>query len=221
MTKLSSPIELIKKSINIFSKKENFIFFAKIYVLLLPFDIFNLFQGLMLDQNAQPKNVWFTLIIVVVNILNFLVYVLVSVAGIIAVQKVIEGGKLNFKNTLVSAWKKYKLFFLLTILVGLITGLGFILLIVPGVLFLVWFSFSHFIIVEDKIGIKGALSKSKELVKDRFWKVFGILALFGILSWILGQAVEFIPYGIGSAVDTLLGGLYILPFYLLYKELSA
>jgi len=219
MTKLSSPVELIKKSVNIFSNKENFIYFVKIYALLLPFSIFSLFQSLMLNSDALPKNVLFTVIIVAVNILNFLVYILVSVAGIDAVRRVIEKDKLSFKSTIVFAWKKYKLFFLLTILLGLVVGLGFVLLIIPGLLFMVWFSLSRFIVVESKVGIKEAFVKSKELVKGRFWPVLGRLIVFGLFSSIVGFVVAVVPYGIGAALGVFLEALFLLPSYLLYKEL--
>jgi len=220
MTKLSSPVKLIKDSVEIYSKKENMIFFAKIYALLLPFNLFNLFQGLMLDGSGQPKNLWFTIIIVAANVLNFLIYILVSAAGIEAVGRVIEERKLSFKEVVNVGWKKYGVFFLLTILLGLVIGLGFVLLIVPGVLFLVWFSFSRFIIVENKIGIKSAFLKSKELVKGRFWPVFGRLIVFGLFSSVVGILVALIPYGVGIILGTFLGALFLVPYYLLYRELS-
>ncbi|MBU1180167.1 hypothetical protein KJ885_04445 [Patescibacteria group bacterium] len=76
---------------------------------------------------------------------------------------------------------------LLSILVGLITAGGFLLLIIPGVLFTVWYAFTVYIaILEKKKGLI-LLSESRELSRGKFWPVFGRLILpnlfWGLISY--------------------------------------
>src|SRR6266478_3800816 len=149
MTKLSSPIDLIKKSVQIFSKKENLLYFVKIYAILVPFSIYFTFQGMWINpNNFQSANIWLTVLAVAINIIYAFVAVLVEVVGIEAVGRVVSKDKLEFKATFLAGFKKYWKFALLSILLLLITGLGMILLIVPGVVFATWFFSSGFILID-------------------------------------------------------------------------
>ena len=70
-----------------------------------------------------------------------------------------------------------------------IGGLG--LLIVPGILFAIWFSFSNFVlVVEDKRGLT-ALLTSKEYVRGLFWQISGRYALFGLICTAIYLAIFF------------------------------
>jgi hypothetical protein len=70
----------------------------------------------------------------------------------------------------------------ISILTGLAALLGFLLLIVPGIIVLVRYYFgSTVLVVEGKKGSK-ALGRSWRLVKGSFWKVLGTLLLAGILA---------------------------------------
>lgn len=219
MKELSKPFDLIRKSLTIFFEKNNFLFFLKLYLILLPFSIFSLFQKYLIDPTtSQPKNVWFNIIIVLVNLLFVLAYILVSASSVEAIRRVIEGGSFNIKDVLLVGWKKYWKVVLLGIILIFVVGLGFILLIIPGVMFMVWFNFSKFIIIEREVGVKEALTLSRNLVKGRFWKIFGRLIVFGIFIIVCQILLSIIPY-LGSVVTTLFGILFILPSYLLYKEL--
>ncbi len=70
---------------------------------------------------------------------------------------------------------------------GLLTGLavigGFILLIVPGIIFSLWFSQSPYIVVEEGLKNTAAMKKSKFYVKGRIGTVFGKLFYMGIISF--------------------------------------
>ncbi len=219
--KMTSPIELIKKSIQIFFKKENLIYLSKIYLVLVPFSIFSLFQGYLVNPDTlQPKNVSFTVLIIAVNLVYVFLSVLVGATVIEAIRRIVNNEKLVVKSAFQVGWKKYWSYLMLSILLALIIGFGFVLLIIPGILFAVWYSFSRFILIEsDKTGVVATLGKSKKLVQGRFWKVFGRLLTFGIFSAVVVLLVSLIPYGIGSVLGVFLEALFIIPSYLLYKEL--
>ncbi len=222
MKKLSSPIDLIKMSVDIFSKKKNLIFFLEIYLLILPFSVFSVVQNFVPAlQNLQLTYSWQLGLNLLLNVGYLLVSALVGVSVISSFRTVLGNEKLSVIEALRKSCAKYWWpYFLLTIVVAIITGLGFVLLIVPGVLFLTWFSFARFILVEKGSKIKESLVTSRNLVKGKFWKIFGRLIVFGVFELVVEFIFSTIPYGIGTIFTGFLGALFILPPYLLYKELE-
>jgi hypothetical protein len=79
---------------------------------------------------------------------------------------------------------------LVSLLVGLIVAVGFILLIIPGIIFLVLLSVSiPVLVVEGRRGTD-AMSRSWNLVKGHFWHVLGVILvaalIVGIVSGLIG-----------------------------------
>ncbi len=220
MRNVSGPIALIKEGITIYFNKQNFPFFLKICAFLLPFSIFSIVQSYFTSQNPNlSQDVWFMVIVGIVNLLYVLTYLWVSASGIEGVRRAVAGESLVLRDTLKLGWTKYWQFFLLGLLLFLIEVFGFVLLIIPGIIFGVWFTFSRFIIIEESVGVREALTKSKELVKGSFFKVFGRLIVFGLFSILVQIAMSIVPY-IGALLTSLFGILFVLPSYLLYKELK-
>ncbi len=88
-------------------------------------------------------------------------------------------------------------FFFLGILAVLIMFGGLVLLVIPGIIFMVWFTPLYFVLISE--GHKGlnALLRSKEYVSGRWWKVF-----WRLIAIIL----------IGLAISLLIGGInFLLP----------
>jgi hypothetical protein len=113
----------------------------------------------------------------------------------------VHGTKMSFKEALAAGkpfgWRVVGA----NILVGLLSMLGFLLLVIPGILVVNWYYLVSFLIVEENLSIGAAMSRSKQLVSGRFWDVFGtwtVPSLFGILNIIplLG--------GLAAAILTLL-----------------
>ena len=82
-----------------------------------------------------------------------------------------------------------------SILYSLIVIGGTILLIVPGVIFAIMYSFASIIIVDTNIGIKASLKESKVITAGSKWKLFGFFIVVGLLN-ILG----YIALGVGIFV---------------------
>lgn len=83
------------------------------------------------------------------------------------------------------------------ILVGLLAGLavlgGFVLLIVPGIIFSIWFAFVGYAVILD--GAKGtaALRASKTLVEGRWWGVLWRLLVPGLVYLVISGLIQ-IPF---------------------------
>jgi hypothetical protein len=141
-------------------------------------------------------------------------------AGTVAIVKVTEGKIVPVKNIFKDACKIYWPFLLLNVVLGILYLLGFVLLVVPGVLLVVSLTFSRFVMIENGTGVKESILKSKAFTKGYFWKILYRLLVFGIAMLLSEAVLSLIPYGVGSIVTTLLSGLFLLPIYFLYKELS-
>lgn len=139
--------------------------------------------------------------------------------------------KINVGEAYSKAAQNFWGFALVSFLVGLLIGGGFGLLIIPGVMFIAWFSLAVWVFVVE--GTKGmnALLKSREYARGLFWPIFGRLVLLVLVPWVailavLGLsfltpilALIAIPlFILLSFVYPPLASAYI---YLLYKDIKA
>lgn len=85
---------------------------------------------------------------------------------------------------------------LANLLVGAIVGIGFVLLIVPGIVFACKLAFTPYLIVDRKLGVIDAVQESWRLTNGHGWKVFalGLLAIpifiAGLLCFFVGVIVS-------------------------------
>lgn len=78
---------------------------------------------------------------------------------------------------------------LISILVGLAVIGGFILLIIPGVIFLVMFSVSIPALVVENLRGTEAMSRSWNLVKGFFWHALGVIVVAGIIAAVVSAII--------------------------------
>ena len=99
-----------------------------------------------------------------------------------------------------------------SILQGLAMIGGIILLIIPGIIWGVRFSFAGLILIDTRTSPMSAMKESYAITKGKFWQVFWFLIVVGLIN-ILG----FIAFGIGLLVSipiSLFAQIYV------YRELS-
>jgi hypothetical protein len=101
---------------------------------------------------------------------------------------------------------------------AIITGLGFVLLVIPGLLAAFFFSFVPFVILFEGTGGVAALKRSFELVKSDWLRVAIVLVVFGILNtvahWLGGLFVPASTAWLGRLLGDLLT-LALMPFPIL------
>ena len=85
------------------------------------------------------------------------------------------------------------------ILAGLGIGLGFLLLIVPGVILSVLWSVAAPAIVIEKRGVFESFQRSRDLTRGYRWNVFGLLVIYILLTWILGAAIAALSVAVGGS----------------------
>lgn len=91
----------------------------------------------------------------------------------------------------------------LAIVAGLGTLLGYILLIVPGVILTVLWSVAAPVVVVEKRGVLESLQRSRDLTRGHRWSVFGLMVIYVALAWLIGALVSGLTIATGG---TLAGG---------------
>jgi len=120
----------------------------------------------------------------------------------------------GIRDSLLSAWHRIGSFIWLFSLFGFIITGGFLLLVIPGIIFGVWFAFAQFILAREDVKGMDALLKSKEYVRDRWFDVF--LRLFVI--WIVSIVVGMVPL-VGPILSILFMPFMMIFAYLIYQDL--
>jgi hypothetical protein len=85
------------------------------------------------------------------------------------------------------------------LLAGIAIAIGFVLIIIPGLILLtIWSVISPSIVVEDK-GVFDAFGRSRELVRGHGWQVFGAIVLAFLIVFAVGLVASIIGAAIGDA----------------------
>jgi hypothetical protein len=69
-----------------------------------------------------------------------------------------------------------------SVLIGLVVFLGFLLLIVPGIIFASWFSLTFFVMFDENLGAIASMKRSKELVSGHILEIIGASIAGGLMS---------------------------------------
>lgn len=96
-----------------------------------------------------------------------------------------NGQKASFADSLQTGLRNFLPVLGISILAGLGVGLGFVLLIVPGIMLAVLWSVVVPSQVAEKTGVMKAFSRSRELTRGHRWSIFGLMVIYGIASWIV------------------------------------
>lgn len=101
--------------------------------------------------------------------------------------------------------------FLSIFVIGLLSGLGFMLLIIPGIYLIICFSLVIPTIIFQDDSLSEALSSCFSLIKNNWWLTFGFLLIIGLIAGAL-QFVFQLPAGIYQVIQS---------FHLLQNEASS
>ncbi len=227
---MKSAIEIIKESFGLFFKRENLDYFVKVGLVSLGINIISLIPNYMemfgysTEITTERIDAIFSnpIALITVPIITLLVVVMSiwsQASNTESVKRVLVGEEMSFQLTFKTSWKYLGRFFLVNLLFTLIILGGFLLLIIPAFIFGTFYSFVMPAFISGK-GVIESFKYSRNLVRGRFWKVFWLQLKIGVLFFVIGIILAFIPYSLGSLVTALFSGLFILPNFILYKELE-
>ncbi len=74
-------------------------------------------------------------------------------------------------------WK----FLIASLLVGLAIGIGFVLLIVPGIIAAIFFMFTHFAVIDKGLGPIEAMKESMRIGRGYRWPLLGFIVLIALI----------------------------------------
>lgn len=97
----------------------------------------------------------------------------------------------------------------LGIVAGLGMMLGYILLIVPGVILSVLWSVAAPAVVVEKRGVFESLQRSRNLTRGHRWSVFGLLVIYMVLSWIIAMLIGGVSAATGGSFTTGSANLWV------------
>ena len=90
------------------------------------------------------------------------------------------------------------------ILAGIAIAIGFVLIIVPGLILLtIWAVIAPSIVVEDR-GVFEAFARSRELVRGHGWQVFGAIVLAFLIVFVVGLVASIVGAAIGNVGQVIL-----------------
>lgn len=149
-------------------------------------------------------------------VMGIIAGIVVFTWGLAAVTYAVTDEDLGIRQALGKGRSVIWPFMWLISLVGYIIPGGFLLFIVPGIIFSVWFAFAQFVFVTEGVGGMNSLLKSKEYVRGRWFEVF--LRLF--LIWIASVLISSIPL-LGTILSFLFVPYLLVFIWLLYDDLKA
>ncbi len=223
---LPGAIDILRQSLFLFKQRLG-VFLGIIIIPVLLLSFLREYKTLLsfFSSNISDSKILFFVLLVILPFV--IVYVWGKVALLYAIKDSQE--KIGIAESYRRGWSKILSYLWILILSGFITFGGFLLLVVPGVVFAVWFSFALFVLVAENLKGMDALLKSKEYVKGRwssvFWRILFISAIFLFFAFISGVVLHFFDFPFVEIIINFLISLFLIPLvsiylFLLYKNLK-
>jgi hypothetical protein len=106
----------------------------------------------------------------------------------------IENQQITIKDSLHKALQSWGKVVLTNFITGIMIWLLTLLLIVPWIIYGTYWTFITYIVLFLWLTWEGARNHSKLLVTNRWWKTFGMVSVFFLLSFILWMTIGFVFY---------------------------
>ncbi|MFH1253083.1 MAG: hypothetical protein V1664_02000 [Candidatus Uhrbacteria bacterium] len=172
--------------------------------LLLPY------AAMVLISLSTANNLFLDTLITLCNVAQGLVGLWLVILIPLLIRDLIKTEKISITNQQTKVWQILPSVVFVALLEALVILGGFILLIVPGIIFWVWFSLSQMAAILDNKKGTAALSFSRELVRGKFWPVLwrlliGPAAIVLTATVISGLIIMGLALITGSSFDTVFG----------------
>jgi hypothetical protein len=150
---------------------------------------------------------------------------LVTAACIAAVMALGDGEQPSARWSVARGFERWGAVLAAVILGGLLTLLGFIAFVIPGIWLAVSLYFASQAVVAEGRSPVDALRRSRDLVKGQWWRVFGIGLFFsvviGVISGVVTAGADAIAQSSDRQVFSLLGSMFADGFAIGYTAVAA
>lgn len=148
------------------------------------------------SQDSSTTNVHLSGSLLAMFGIILLVWLLTSPAILVTQVKSAQGSKITISDAFEQGLRLLPRLIGLGILIGLAVGIGFILLIVPGLLILKRCFLAPYVLVAEDLGVIDSIKRSNELSKQpkSVWGVLGVTMLLGLIGIIplIGSIISFV-----------------------------
>lgn len=177
-----SITEIMSRAWKIF--KENFKTIATIVLIIyIPINIILFYVPV--EDTLEGMRSYFR----VIQLFESLIGIIATIAIALVVKSKMEGNVLGVKEALKQSLSKWGVVVGTNILLGIfLVGLT-LLLIVPGIIYFIFWLFVTYTVVFNNKSGKAAMNYSKEIVSGRWGIVFGYFFVFGLFGLLLGIIV--------------------------------
>lgn len=214
ISKLPGLLALLKQSLQIY--KDRFSTFFGISAILIIIYIFSVLGVAV----AEIDSAW-TGLVVSLFLLAAIFFLAIWMQGALFYAAKDKDENIGIKEAYLRAWRKITTFALVEVVASFIIIGGLFLLIVPGVIFMVWFSLATAIVAAEDLKGLEALSKSKEYVRGKWLQIALHLSFlfFIIVSAFFAVSLLFVyvlQNEIAINIASLIMQILILPFAIIY-----
>ena len=202
--KLPGTFDLINQAIDVYFKNWQPIVILMVIMALVAIGLVFLagvLSGLFVTAAGAAGAILAFVVVAIAVIAAIVISIWMSAAILIVVKD--RGTKPGWKGALASAKPLIGRFFWTGLLSCIIIMVGYILLIIPGLIFTVWFMWASYLVVYEGISGTAAVSRSKDLARGYFWPIFGRVILLVIFTAVISGILNIIPL-LGGLVSSLI-----------------
>jgi hypothetical protein len=175
-----------------------------------------------INFTGPPEVVWpkllnllLTLMVLafIIGIISWIIGTVVSGILIKSASDIIEKGKTSLSSSFKFVVSKLSSILVASLIVGILTMLGLLLLIIPGIIIAIMFYLVIPVIIIEKKGALDSLTRSRELVSSRWLKTFALSLIIGLITAALAFIVNLIlaPLGMYSVLASTIISSVIAP----------
>src|SRR5260370_15647777 len=132
------------------------------------------------------------------SILQIVCTSLADAAIIYGVVQELRGRGFTFAESLSAGFSRLGPVIGLSLVVGILAGLGSLLLLVPGLIVMTMYYVAIPACVAERLGVGDSMRRSAYLTKGNRWRIFGIVILVILATMIVGGLVGFLAALIGG-----------------------
>ena len=169
-------------------------------IILLGFSIQDpVFYESLINDNPENISIKFA---IVLSLLSFIALVLYFIFEAGLVKDSIKG-KFKLNKTINSGKKYFWKFVWFSIVIFFFLILLFLALIIPGIIFAVYWTLAIYIYFDSKKTVVQSLSASFHMIKGNWWRIFGYTILLFLILGVVGMIINLIGLPIGILLKNL------------------
>lgn len=160
--------------------------------------------GAAADPTFALRNSWVTFVAIFVSAIFGL---LLQSALVRATIEDLNGKRPNIGDCLQIAIRFLLPTLGLGFLVSLASGLAMIALVVPGIILWLGWSVSVPVLIQERLGVFGSMSRSRALTKGSRWSLFGMFLVLIIIAMVIQGAAGVLVYLFHGIAAVIVAGL--------------